>query len=127
MAKTASLPAGGGKGLAELRSRLWFVFLALLVYRIDAHILVSDFDPLRVLRLWKDKLIEKVASPFYEVDSHNVIPAWTVSDKKEYAAYPLRPKIKRVLDDFLTDIPPLKRHPVDLYLFLFRPGCRQHP
>lgn len=97
------------------------------LHRLDAHILVSDFDPLRVLRQWKDKLTEKVASPFYEVDSHNVISAWTVSDKKEYAAYTLRPKIKRVLDDFLTDIPSLKRHPVDLYLFLFRPGCRQHP
>lgn len=84
------------------------------LHRIDAHILVSDFDPLRVLRQWKDKLANEVASPFYEVDSHNVIPAWIVSDKKEYAAYTIRPKIKRVLDDFLTDIPPLKRHPVDL-------------
>jgi len=45
------------------------------------------------------------------VDSHNIIPAWTASSKKEYAAYTIRPKIKRLLDDFLTDIPALTPHP----------------
>jgi len=81
--------------------------------QIDAHLLVSDFDPLRIKQQWKKQLLEEVAAPFYEVDSHNIIPAWTVSDKKEYAAYTIRPKIKRLLDDFLTDIPPVESHPFD--------------
>ena len=53
MAKTASTPAGGGKGLAELRSRLWFVFLALLVYRIGAHIPVPGINPDRLAALFE--------------------------------------------------------------------------
>lgn len=53
MAKTASLPAGAGKGLAELRSRLWFVFLALLVYRIGAHIPVPGINPDRLAALFE--------------------------------------------------------------------------
>ncbi len=52
MAKTASLPAGAGKGFAELRSRLWFVFLALLVYRIGAHIPVPGINPDRLAALF---------------------------------------------------------------------------
>ena len=53
MAKNASLPAGAGKGLAELRSRTWFVFLALLVYRIGAHIPVPGINPDRLAALFE--------------------------------------------------------------------------
>src|SRR5690606_30645249 len=34
-----------GQGLAELKARLWFVFLALVVYRIGAHIPVPGINP----------------------------------------------------------------------------------
>ena len=84
--------------------------------QIDAHVLVGDFDPLRIKRQWQAQLVQDVEVPFYEVDAHNIIPAWLVSDKKEYAAYTIRPKINRLLDDFLTDIPPLTNHPVDWHL-----------
>ncbi len=79
--------------------------------QIDAHALVCDFDPLKIKQLWKKQLIPRLTVPFYEVDSHNIVPAWTVSNKKEYAAYTLRPKIKRLLDAYLTDIPSVKPHP----------------
>lgn len=52
MAKTSSMPAGAGKGLAELRSRLWFVVLALLIYRIGAHIPVPGINPDRLAALF---------------------------------------------------------------------------
>lgn len=81
------------------------------LHQIDAHALVGDFDPLKIKQQWKTRLITELTLPFFEVDTHNIIPAWTVSAKKEYAAYTLRPKIKRLVDRFLTDIPALKRHP----------------
>src|SRR5690606_16059344 len=34
-----------GQGLAELKARLWFVFLAIVVYRIGAHIPVPGINP----------------------------------------------------------------------------------
>lgn len=43
--KASSLPAGMGQGLAELKSRLWFVFLAIVVYRVGAHIPVPGINP----------------------------------------------------------------------------------
>jgi deoxyribodipyrimidine photo-lyase len=78
---------------------------------IDAHLLVSDFDPLRIKQQWKKMLIASLNVPLYEVDTHNIVPAWIISTKKEFAAYTLRPKIKRVLDDYLTDIPAVQHHP----------------
>ena len=82
--------------------------LTKLISSIDAHSLITDFDPLIIKQSWKKQLLEKISVPFWEVDSHNIIPAWIVSDKKEYAAYTIRPKIHRLLGDYLTDFPPLE-------------------
>ena len=81
--------------------------------QIDAHVLVSDFDPLRIKRQWKEQLISRLTVPFYEVDTHNIIPVWVLSNKKEYAAYTIRPKVKRLLGDYLTDIPTIRYHRFD--------------
>jgi deoxyribodipyrimidine photo-lyase len=81
--------------------------------QLDAHALVCDFDPLRIKQQWKKQLASRLSMPFYEVDTHNIIPAWTLSNKKEYAAYTLRPKINRLLADYLTDIPTVQYHPFE--------------
>ncbi len=52
MAKAPAMPTGVGKGLGELKSRLWFVFLAILVYRIGAHIPVPGINPDRLAALF---------------------------------------------------------------------------
>jgi deoxyribodipyrimidine photo-lyase len=46
--------------------------------------LVTDFDPLRIKRNWKNEIAKKIDIPFYEVDAHNVVPCFYVSPKKEY-------------------------------------------
>jgi deoxyribodipyrimidine photo-lyase len=79
-----------------------------LLGRLKAAVLVSDFDPLRIKKRWKDELSRRIGIPFWEVDAHNIVPAWVVSDKKEYGAYTLRPKMNRLLPDYLTEIPALR-------------------
>lgn len=79
----------------------------------DARMLVTDFGPLRITREWNETIAKKVSVPFFEVDTHNIIPAWHVSDKQEFAAYTIRPKIHKLLPDFLTDIPTFRKHSVD--------------
>ncbi len=76
-----------------------------------AHLLVSDFDPLRIKQGWKKQLRPRLSLPWHEVDGHNIIPAWVTSEKREYAAYTIRPKINRLLDSYLTDFPKLVPHP----------------
>lgn len=76
--------------------------------------LVCDFDPLGVKVAWKKKVSSSLDIPFYEVDAHNIVPCWVASPKLEFGAYTMRPKIHRVLDVFLTDLPSIKRHPFSL-------------
>ena len=76
-----------------------------------ASALVTDFDPLRIKRLWKEDTTRKIKIPFYEVDAHNIVPCRVASDKREYGAHTIRKRIKRLLPDFLDDMPDLKRHP----------------
>ena len=74
--------------------------------------LVTDFSPLKVYKKRLSQVIEKVDIPITQVDAHNIIPVWKTSNKKEYAAYTIRPKIKKLLPIYLTDIPKIKSHPI---------------
>ncbi|MFW6113110.1 MAG: deoxyribodipyrimidine photo-lyase [Thermodesulfobacteriota bacterium] len=79
---------------------------------LEVGLLVTDFDPLRVKRNWKKQVGEGLTIPVLEVDAHNIVPGWLASDKQEYAAYTMRPKIHRALEEFLTPWPALQKHDV---------------
>jgi len=76
----------------------------------NVGMVVTDFSPLRVKKDWISALKQRVSITFCEVDAHNIIPCWISSNKKEYAAYTLRSKIKKLLPEFLVEIPDLKKH-----------------
>lgn len=78
---------------------------------IDAGILVCEFDPLRVKRNWQKNTVQQLDIPVFEIDAHNIVPTWLVSEKKEYAAYTFRPKINLLLPEYLVEIPELTFHP----------------
>ena len=59
-------------------------------WRVGA--VVSDFDPLRLKRQWKNQVLERIRIPLVEVDAHNIVPCWLASGKREFGAYTLRPK-----------------------------------
>lgn len=49
------LPESNAGGLAELKSRLLFVILSILVYRLGAHIPVPGLDPLKLANYFNDQ------------------------------------------------------------------------
>ena len=82
------------KGLREVESELFKYNIPLiltsgkpeekipnLLNSLKASILVSDFDPLKIKRIWKRDVAKKIIIPFYEVDAHNIVPCLYVSDK----------------------------------------------
>jgi deoxyribodipyrimidine photo-lyase len=73
--------------------------------------LVTDFDPLRVKRAWRQSVADRLEIAFYEADAHNIVPCWFASPKQEVGARTLRPKISRLLPEFLEPYPRLKKHP----------------
>ncbi len=77
----------------------------------DIKLLLTDFDPLRIKRIWKEKIASSIEIPFLEVDTHNIVPAFYVSNKKEAGAYALRPKVKRLLPSFLKKPEEIVYHP----------------
>lgn len=64
-----------------------------------------EFDPLRIKQSWQKNIKSAIDIPMYEVDAHNIVPARFVSQKAEFAAYTIRPKIHKLFDEFLVDIP----------------------
>lgn len=45
------------------------------------------------------------------MDAHNIVPIWHTSEKQEYAARTIRNKINSKLSEFLTEFPPILKHP----------------
>lgn len=78
-----------------------------------AGLMVTDFDPLRVKMQWHKDLLSACEQPVHEVDSRNIVPARVVSDRREFMARTIRPKIMRLLLEFLDDFPLLPPHPHD--------------
>ncbi|HAX98150.1 MAG TPA: deoxyribodipyrimidine photolyase [Candidatus Atribacteria bacterium] len=74
----------------------------------QASLLITDFDPLREKRKWKAQLMEKSSIEIHEVDAHNIVPVWIASPKQEYGAYTIRPKISRLLPEFLDEFPTIQ-------------------
>jgi len=76
---------------------------------------VTDMSPLYFFRDQVDALNKALAeeeSCMYQVDAHNVIPVWETSEKVEYAARTIRPKIHSKLDEYLTEFPPVLKHEI---------------
>ena len=67
---------------------------------------------MRLVPGWENRGGRGIGVSLEEVDAHNVVPGWLASPKAEYGAYTLRPKLKKLLPEFLEDFPQLSRHPV---------------
>ena len=78
------------------------------INKYEIGTLVTDFSPLRIKRIWTEKVASGIKVPFFEVDAHNVVPCWEASKKQEYAAHTFRPKLLKLLPEFLTEYPELE-------------------
>ena len=112
------------QGLAETAETLRQANIPLLALRgepgsevaafarsMDAALVVTDFDPLRIKRRWIAGLLDSCALPVHEVDSRNIVPARVATDRREYMAKTIRPRIRRRLHEFLDEFPALPPHP----------------
>jgi len=79
------------------------------IYKYCASALITDFNPLKIVRQWEKSVAVKIEITFHEVDAHNIVPCLAASDKQEFAAYTIRPKIQRLLPEFMDEFPSLKK------------------
>lgn len=77
----------------------------ILEFLDQAHSLIIDQGYLRHQRLWRDEVIEYANNnqkdlSIYCVDTDLIVPVEIASNKAEYGAYTLRPKIKKLVHDY---------------------------
>jgi deoxyribodipyrimidine photo-lyase len=72
----------------------------------EASLVVCDRGYLRHQREWRERVADEAGREVVQVESEVVVPVEVASDKKEYAARTLRPKIERHRDGFLAGLDP---------------------
>ena len=73
----------------------------------DISYLVADVNPLHLVNSWKKEVYGVDHFNVVEVDAHNIVPIWHASPKQEFAAYTIRPKIRKLLPQYLIEFPKL--------------------
>lgn len=76
-----------------------------LEFAARAAVLVCDRGYLRPQRTWQAAVRERVGCRMVEVETDAVVPVETVSTKHEFAARTIRPKIMRLVEDYLVEHP----------------------
>ena len=79
-----------------------------IVKHNNVNCVISDFNPIDIYKKQQEDFISKsgdIIDLFQVVDAHNIVPCWLASDKREYAARTIRPKIHNVLYEYLTEFP----------------------
>lgn len=112
------------KGLEEVERRLAALGIPFLLREGDpaeelprfvaeegVSCLVTDFDPLRIKRVWREAVAARLIIPVREVDAHNIVPCRHASPKLEYSAATLRRKLSRLVPAFLEEFPRVVPHP----------------
>jgi deoxyribodipyrimidine photo-lyase len=74
-------------------------------YLKDAYALVMDYGYLRHQKIWRKEVLDDAIENNYSlsidlIDTDLIVPVRVASDKQEYGAYTLRPKIKKLYLEF---------------------------
>ena len=72
----------------------------------DASLLVTDRGYLRIQKQWREQVAAKAKCLVLQVESDVVVSVETASQKEEYGARTLRPKLHRLLEQFLVPLQP---------------------
>ncbi len=72
-----------------------------LLEDVGAAICIGDENPMRAPEQWRQELAEKIRIPFWTVDADVVVPSKLI-EKAQYGAYTIRPRIMRVLPEYLV-------------------------
>lgn len=82
-----------------------------LLSELRPSLLVTDFNPLPTVAVWKEAVTATADCRVVEVDAHNIVPAWVASNYQEWSAATLRRKLGRLLQTWLVEIPAVTAFP----------------
>ena len=68
---------------------------------VNAAMIIGDENPMREPERWRHHLAQSLQIPFWTVDTDVVIPSRLI-EKAQYGAYTIRPRLYRLLPDYLV-------------------------
>jgi deoxyribodipyrimidine photo-lyase len=72
-----------------------------LLVDVRAAFLIADENPTRVPEQWRKRLASRIRIPFWTVDTDVVVPS-KLMEKAQYGAYTIRPRLYRLLPEYLV-------------------------
>lgn len=78
-----------------------------LLADVGAAFLVGDENPMRDPERWRRELASRIRIPFWTVDADVVVPS-KLLEKAQYGAYTIRPRLYRLLPEYLHEFENLK-------------------
>jgi len=112
------------EGLKEVESKLNTLSIAFMVVigkpsstisSVIKHTTPSaiyfDYNPMRGPRHLTGKIAYSSNTPCFTVDTHNIVPVWVASDKREVGAYTMRPKLQKLFGLYLSEPDEVIKHP----------------
>lgn len=75
-----------------------------------ADTVITDDGYLRIQRQWRNGIADAIECPLVEIITNVVVPVHVASDKENFSAGTLRPRIGRQLAAFLTPMKPIPLH-----------------
>jgi deoxyribodipyrimidine photo-lyase len=88
-----------------------FERLSGVFHHTKPKVVYFDHNPLKGPQSLQARLASSNDIPMFSVDTHNVVPLWVASQKREVGAYTLRPKLHKLLATYLAEPERLVVHP----------------
>ncbi len=79
------------------------------LHSVEAGMLVTDFDPLKIHKEWMRRVAGALDIPVVEVDAHNIVPCRAVTSRRMMSFDSFRSRIMPLLPEYLVDYPELGR------------------
>jgi deoxyribodipyrimidine photo-lyase len=103
------------QGLKEIRDHLYARGIRLVIHQTrpdtgvvefakDASMVITDLGYCRIQRQWRKYAAEHLDCPLIQVESDVIVPVRDVTDKQEYTAGTIRPKIFKKLKEYLVPL-----------------------
>ena len=70
----------------------------------EACVAITDMGYLKIQRQWRREAAEKMKCSLIQIESDAVVPVETASEKEEFAARTIRPKITKLLGKFIAPL-----------------------
>ena len=78
-----------------------------LLSDVQAAMVIGDENPMREPERWRRELAERIHIPFWTVDTDVVVPSKLI-EKAQYGAYTIRPRLYKLLPEYLKAYENLK-------------------